>query len=387
MSLRPRNAAPTAAPLAPGWRQVSGEGRYIEPPGKALFSNAADVGAPLRTVAPSPYNDLRHLTPDEYEDHDGGPWNDTPNVRPNFQSVPNKWVVAPALGAAAPALAVFPRRLSNNISFAPDVHLSFSACWTPIIARFKELQLTDVDKKGNMPDKGQEQHWLVTFKGKTVNGITACVIRIRVNDPGDQIEGWALYLPDTDFVQSFIDFPPPPASQVGFDSSTAIVVNGLFQTVSGDDVKVIFSELDDSVERGRRIKRAQQAWRLFMADVKQRSAATMENINFIRKQVYYSYFQGRERNGARNLSPTACLTYTHSLPDLYPRARVRTQPTSGRSTPTWTPSERAPPRTTGGVGGRGEQRRRRAMEGRLARTGEGWACSVWRECSHVSRTE
>jgi len=296
MSLRPR-AAVEAPAATPSWRQAASHGKFIEAPGAAAFQTAS-TDTPLRTVAPSPYNDLRHLTPEQYEDHDGGPWNDTPNVRPSFQSVPNKWVVAPALGAAAPAIAVFPRRLSNNISFAPDVHLSFSTVWTPIIARFTDLVLIDVDKKGNMPEKGQQQHWLVTFKGKTGKGLTSVVIRIRVNDPGDQLEGWALYLPDTDFVQSFIDFPSPPASQVGFDSSTAVVVNGLFKVVDGNDVQVVFSELDDQVERPRRIKRAQQAWALFMGDCAQRSSTTMENINFIRKQVYYAYFQGRERNAA-----------------------------------------------------------------------------------------
>ena len=121
-------------------------------------------------------------------------WNDTPAVRPTFRAVPQKWVVAPALGSVAAAICVFPRRLSNNISFAPDVHLSFAATWTPIIARFTELFLTDVDKKGNMPDSNQQQNWLCTFKGKTSTGTTSVVIRIRVNDQGDQIEGWALYL-------------------------------------------------------------------------------------------------------------------------------------------------------------------------------------------------
>ena len=79
------------------------------------------------------YNDRAHLEPREFEDHDGGPWAEQPKEQPKFQAVAQKWVVAPALGSAAPALAVFPRRLSNNISFAPDVHLSFSAVWTPIV--------------------------------------------------------------------------------------------------------------------------------------------------------------------------------------------------------------------------------------------------------------
>ena len=156
--------------------------------------NVSDVGAPLRTVAPSPYNDKAHLEPREFEDHDGGPWADTPKVRPAFQAVAQKWVVAPSLGSAAPAICVFPRRLSNSISFAPDVHLNFSAVWTPIIARFTNLFLTDVDKKGNMPGKAQQQHWLCTFKGKTATSLTSVVLRIRVNNQGDQMEGWALYL-------------------------------------------------------------------------------------------------------------------------------------------------------------------------------------------------
>jgi len=259
-------------------------------------SRAASTSSSLRTVTPSPYNDKQHLSPEEYADHDGGPWNEAPKVRPNFISVPNKWVVAPALGSATPAVCIFPRRLSNNISFSKDVHLSFSAVWTPVIARFSQLILSDVDKRGNMPEIGQKQHWLCTFKGKTSTGLTSVTIRIRVNNAGDQLEGWALYMPDTDFVKSFIDFPAPPSAQVGFDSSTAIVSNGAFTAFDPTDAEVVFSKLDESVERAKRVERAQQAWRLMVRDMKQRSDATMTNINFIRKQVFYSFFQGRERN-------------------------------------------------------------------------------------------
>ena len=86
---------------------------------------------------------------------------------------------------------------------------------------------------------------------------------------------------DTDFVQSFIDFPPPPAAQVGFDSSTAVVVNGALTAYDPNQVEVVFSKLDESVERERRVTRARQAWSLFVRDVKQRSDATMENVNFM----------------------------------------------------------------------------------------------------------
>jgi len=244
-------------------------------------------GGSLRTVVPSPYNDRAHLTPKEYRDHDGGPWGKTPVVRPQFRPVPNKWVVAPALGAASPAVCVFPRRLSNNVSFSPEVHLAFAACWTPVIARFTELFLVDVDKKGNMPEYNQEQHWVCTFKGKTSTGTTAVTLRLRVNNTGDTLEGWAMYLPDTDHVLSFVDFPPPPSSRVGFDSSSAIVVNGALTAFDPDNVKVLFSKLDDSVERETRIQRAAQAWRLFILDAKRRSATTVESINNIRQSVYY----------------------------------------------------------------------------------------------------
>ena len=101
---------------------------------------------------------------------------------------------------------------------------------------------------------------------------------------------------DTDFVQSFIDFPAPPASQVGFDSATAVVVNGAFSAYDPNNVQVVFSKLDENVERERRIERARQAWRLFVTDIKQRSNGTMANVNFIRKAVYYAHFKGRERN-------------------------------------------------------------------------------------------
>lgn len=184
MSVRSKAAAqaPAQAPAAPaGFRFAFGQ-------------NAAATGASLRTVADSPYNDRQHLTPKQYQDHDGGPWNDTPKAVPQFVQVPNKWVVAPSLGAATPALAVFPKRNSDRISFAPDVHLQFATVWTPIVARFSQLFLvgkpprarpsrppnatppllthstpvsnTDVDKKGNMPSTDQQQVPLLAWLGQ-----------------------------------------------------------------------------------------------------------------------------------------------------------------------------------------------------------------------------
>ena len=143
MSLRPRKEEPPAR----GFSLLASGGLVPPAPTSAqagLSFDVSDVGAALRTVAPSPYNDKAHLEPREFEDHDGGPWEEAPRAQPKFEAVPQKWVVAPALGSQAPAICVFPRRLSNNISFAPDVHLSFSAVWTPIIARFTNLFLTDV---------------------------------------------------------------------------------------------------------------------------------------------------------------------------------------------------------------------------------------------------
>ena len=290
MSLRPRqkDEAPVGfklhssggnAPPAPTAEQA---GLTFNLAGHLGNMSVSDVGraAPyqsqgngqLLTGNPTPYNDHSPLTPKEFEDHDGGPWNDGPIMTPRFESVPQKWVIAPELGSAAPALAVFPQRRSNSISFAPDVHLTFSRVWTPIIARFTQLYLTDVDKKSHMPDKAQMQHWLVTFNGKSSAGTNSIVLRIRVNNTGDQLEGvGALPRQDTDYVQSFIDFPPPPAAQVGFDSSTAVVVNGAFSAYDPNDVEVVFSKLDESVERERRIERARQAWTLFVNDIKQRS--------------------------------------------------------------------------------------------------------------------
>lgn len=282
-------------------------------------NQTTSIGGSLRTVIPSPYNDRAHLTPVEYEDHDGGPWGKTPRVRPVFKPVPNKWVVAPALGSAAPAVCVFPRRLSNNVSFSPEVHLSFAACWTPVIARFSELYLTDVDKKGNMPTYNQEQHWVCSFNGKTSTGTTSVKLRIRVNNSGDLLEGWALYLPDTDHVLQFGDFPAPPSARVGFDSSSAVVVNGALTAFDPEDVKVVFSKLDESVERETRVKRATQAWRLFVQDVKRRSTTTIESINSIRNAVYYSYFanQPLEQDFWQVVSamPASRLTaqHTHSV--------------------------------------------------------------------------
>ena len=62
---------------------------------------------------------------------------------------------------------------------------------------------------------------------------------------------------------------------MGFDSSTAVVVNGALSAYDPNSVEVVFSKLDESVERERRIERARQAWTLFVNDVKQRSAATV----------------------------------------------------------------------------------------------------------------
>ena len=157
MSMRRKASGPDAQPnpgaarpfrLAASLSPVAGVGS------RAGYERQDSTGM-LRTVIPSPYNDRAHLTPEEYEDHDGGPWGTTPQVRPVFKPVREKWVVAPALGASAPALCVFPRRLSNNVSFSPEVHLSFAACWTPVVARFTELFLSDVDKKGFMPSINQ----------------------------------------------------------------------------------------------------------------------------------------------------------------------------------------------------------------------------------------
>ena len=89
----------------------------------------------------------------------------------------------------------------------------------------------------------------------------------RVNNTGDQLEGWATYLPDTDFVQSLTSFPPPPAAAMEFESDSAVVVNGALTTynnVNGGVVVAFESVLDNEVERGRRIERARQAWDLFI---------------------------------------------------------------------------------------------------------------------------
>ena len=164
------------------------------------------------------------------------------------------------------------------------------------------------------------------------------MIRVRVNNTGDQLEGahllpppsrthalqWAssLTLPplvwqagrstcptcalvrcrhascaltrfvpcaQTDFVQSFVSFPPPPAAAIAFESDTAVVVNGAlvlfgppaptrscpqplahtapfrrlqttYNNVGGGVVVALESQLDNEVERGRRVERARQGW-------------------------------------------------------------------------------------------------------------------------------
>lgn len=117
--------------------------------------------------------------------------------------------------------------------------------------------------------------------------------------PTSRLAGWAVYLPDTDFVQSFVNFPAPPAAQQTFESDNAVVVNGAlttFNNVNGGVVVALESQLDNEVERARRVERARQGWDLFIRDVKERSANTMDAINAIRMQVFYDYFRGRERN-------------------------------------------------------------------------------------------
>ena len=269
----------------------------FRPTRKPPADGTVSVGRPLRTITPSPYNEFRHIGPKPFEDYDGGPWADLQPLAPTFLAVSQKWVVAPSLGSATPAISVFPRRLSNNVSFSNNVHLSFAQAWTPAIARFTSLILTDVDKKGNIGRTGQHQHWVSTFKGKTSDGLTAVILRIRVSDDGSELEGWAIYLPDTDFVLDAHDFPAPArGSQVGFDSSTAVVINKAFFDVDGDAAEVIFSKLDNSVERGRRIERAHQSFNLFKLDVAQRSKTTLETINFLRSTVYFQHFQGEPEN-------------------------------------------------------------------------------------------
>ena len=200
-----------------------------------------------------------------------------------------KWIFAPRLGSSAPALSLFPLRRGTNVSFTEEVHLNFAACFTPVIARFTQLFLVDVDKKGRLPRYGQAQEWVCTFRGKTSTGTTSIEIKVRLNDTGDIIEGFGVWLPDSNLVMDMSSFPAPAAARQSFHSTSAIVVNGAFKTFSPGDLTVEFSTLDNRVERELRVKRGKQAWKLFTEDLAIRSQVTVNQINSIRSAVYYDY--------------------------------------------------------------------------------------------------
>ena len=259
---------------------------------RAPPADTAEVSAPLANVPQSPYlfTDEDHLSPGQYSDHDGGPWSGPVPTEPViYRKVSKKWIFAPRLGSSAPALSLFPLRHGTNVSFTEDVHLAFSACWTPVIARFTQLFLVDVDKKGKLPRYGQEQEWMCTFRGKTSTGTTSIEIKIRLNDAGDIIEGFGVWLPDSNLVMDMSSFPAPAAARQSFHSSSAIVVNGAFKTFSPENLTVEFSTLDNRVERELRVKRGKQAWKLLTEDLAIRSQVTVKQINSIRTAVYYDY--------------------------------------------------------------------------------------------------
>lgn len=264
MSFRPAAEAPGLEHNAPtGFKLALGQGMMSH---DAPAAATAQTGNSLRTVADSPYNDRRHLTPKQFEDHDGGPWNDVPKAVPRFVQVPNKWVVGPTLGAATPALALFPKRNSNRISFAPDVHLEFATVWTPIVARFSQLFLVDVDKKGNMPSRNQEQHWIATFRGKTDTGITACVIRIRVNNTGDQLEGARL--------------PSPPSRTHSLRSDSSLTLPPLVWQAgpSTFPTPTLSSPSSTSRRRPRRSRRSKVTTRLWSTGHSRPSTTSTEGL-------------------------------------------------------------------------------------------------------------
>ncbi len=237
---------------------------------------------------------LPHLE-GENEDYDGGPWAYAQDHlrTPRFRKVEERWVIAPQLGSKAPAICIFPRRRSTQIRFSPTINLDFAAAYTPICARFDKVFLTDVDKLGNMPVYGQLQHWTATFRIKGCYGTNVATVRVRVNESGDQLLGWAAVFPDTDFAIEFTNFPPPPASAVGFDSSTAVVVNNQFREFDAQQIVPQFSVLDTAVEYETRVKRGQSAWELFALDAVARSNATVESINYLRMRVYGKWFEER----------------------------------------------------------------------------------------------
>lgn len=251
---------------------------------------SAPVGRAMRTAVPSPYNDQHYLKNPELEDHDGAAWAPQPE-RVVYRSVKAAWVVTPSLGSTVPALCVFPRRASKKITFAPNVNLEFKACWTPVVARFAKIILTDVDIRGQVPQSYEPSHFVSTFKFKNGMGSTAVTLRTRISEDGSELLGYALYLPDTDYVLSFEDFTAPPSIRTPFDSSTAVLANKALTNYDPEDMTVVFSKLDESVHRELRVQRAQQSFKLFVNDLKQRSSITIDSINQIRRSVYQNFFQ------------------------------------------------------------------------------------------------
>jgi hypothetical protein len=248
----------------------------------------------LHRMTPSPYFNPPRLGPPDFEDHDGDTLRQIP-CKPDFKRVSERWVISPTLGAADPAICLFPSRLSKKVSFSNNLNLEFSKVFQPTIVRFNQLFLTDVDKRGNFSGPGG-QNWVVSFKCKTNSALTIAEIRICVDDNGEFLKGWAVYFTDSDLVQSNSDFPPEKSERVGFDSSTAIVINSAFSTLDPSDATIVFSKLDRSVEYERRVERSRQAWKLFVTDIKMRSENTIESMNRIRQAVFYSQFQNKAPN-------------------------------------------------------------------------------------------
>ncbi len=309
MSMRRASVAPPARPArAP---PAAGGLRFdLSTLGDAIGRHTGGRGHDhLLTVIPSPYMEpLPHLE-GENDDYDGGPWPYAQEHKrtPQYRRTPLRWVIAPQLGAKTPAICVFPRRRSTQIRFSPTVNLEFAAAYTPICARFEKVVLTDVDKLGNMPQFGQFQHWVATFHLKSAYGMNAATIRVRVNAQGDQLLGWAARLSDTDFAIEFSEYPPPPGSEVDFDSSTAVVVNTAFTNWNAEEIVTSLSAVDASVETSTRIARGRSAWALFAADAAMRSDATVESINNLRMTVYRRWFgrEGDEQESFWRVNPNA----------------------------------------------------------------------------------
>ncbi len=251
-----------------------------------------------RTELPSPYNAIDHLFDrrgrnSENRDHDGGPLLGAGEDPEYFTPVNLKWVVAPQLGTQLMGISLFTNRFSNKIIFAPGVNLALESVYSPMMARFDELFLVDVDRLGQIPKRGVERKWACTFRGK-LNGVTRVQLRARISDDMQVLEDLLIHLPDTDYVLHLDEFNEPENVRNHFEPLEAVICNSRF--LAREEPQIQYeSELDRTVTlNGDRDTAGRRAWRLITEELTRRSANSVRAMNSVRNQVALSpFFYGK----------------------------------------------------------------------------------------------